>query len=105
NFNPDENIGRVMLTKVKGRVRCLELWRNFSGGSHLSVMCEDGFTRVTRIPGKMKKRMWIREKDLVIVKPWQFQNEKADIVYRYTQTQSNYLRRNGSLPEIINIFK
>ena len=53
----------------------------------------------------MKKRMWIREKDLVIVKPWQFQNEKADIVFRYTQTQGNYLRRNHALPEIINLFK
>ncbi len=104
NFNTDENIGRVMLpNKRKGEM--FGIVEKLSGGSHLSVMCEDGFTRVTRIPGKMKKRMWIREKDLVIVKPWQFQNEKADIVYRYTQTQSNYLRRNGSLPEIINIFK
>ena len=68
-------------------------------------MCEDGYTRTARIPGKMKKRMWIRENDLVIVKPWQFQTEKADIVYRYTQTQANYLSRNSALPELINIFK
>jgi translation initiation factor 1A len=53
----------------------------------------------------MKKRMWIRENDLVIVKPWPFQNEKADVVYRYTQTQANYLSRNNLLPDVINIFK
>ncbi len=76
-----------------------------SGASRLNVMCEDGFTRSSRIPGKMKKRMWIREGDLVIVKPWPFQNEKADVVYRYTQTQANYLSRNRLLPDVINIFK
>lgn len=76
-----------------------------SGASRLLVMCEDGFTRNARIPGKMKKRMWIREGDLVIVKPWDFQKEKADVEYRYTQTQASYLSRNNLLPEIIDIFK
>ena len=76
-----------------------------SGASRLMVMCEDGFTRSSRIPGKMRKRMWIRENDLVVVKPWEFQNEKGDVVYRYTQTQASYLSRNKLLPEVINIFK
>ncbi len=99
-----ENITRVILpNRKKGEI--FGIVEKLSGASHLTVMCEDGFTRVTRIPGKMKKRMWIRERDLVIVKPWQFQNEKADIVYRYTHTQANYLSRNNLLPEVINIFK
>lgn len=102
--NPDDQITKVIMpNKRKGEM--FGIVEKLSGGSHLTVMCEDGFTRASRIPGKMKKRMWIREKDLVIVKPWQFQNEKADIVYRYTQTQANYLSRNSVLPEIINIFK
>ena len=75
-----------------------------SGASRLTVMCEDGSTRNCRIPGKMRKRMWIREGDLVIVKPWDFQNEKGDIVYRYTRTQASYLSRNKMLPEIIDVF-
>ncbi len=100
----EENITRVIVpNKRKGEL--YGIVEKLSGGSHLSVMCEDGYTRTTRIPGKMKKRMWIRENDLVIVKPWQFQTEKADIVYRYTKTQANYLSRNSALPELINIFK
>ncbi len=75
------------------------------GASRMMVMCEDGVSRLTRIPGKMKRRMWIRERDLVILKPWEFQREKADVVYRYTQTQANYLSRSSKLPEVINIFK
>lgn len=75
------------------------------GASRMMVMCEDGVSRFTRIPGKMKRRMWIRERDLVIVKPWEFQREKADVVYRYTQTQASYLSRAKLLSEVIDIFK
>lgn len=71
------------------------------GGSRMVVICEDGITRVARIPGKIKKKMWIKEGDVVIVKPWDFQNEKADVIYRYTSTQILYLKRNNLLPEII----
>ena len=99
----EENITRVIVpNKRKGEL--YGIVEKLSGGSHLSVMCEDGYTRTTRIPGKMKKRMWIREGDLVIVKPWDFQNEKGDIVYRYTRTQAMYLSRNRMLPEIIDVF-
>ena len=102
-----ENYGegvRVILPN-KRRGEMFGIVEKLAGASHLNVMCEDGFTRNSRIPGKMKKRMWIREGDLVIVKPWQFQSEKADVVYRYTKTQASYLSRSNLLPEVINIFK
>jgi translation initiation factor 1A len=70
------------------------------GASRIKVMCEDGKSRMGRIPGKIKKRMWIREGDLLIVKPWEFQDDKADIIYRYTKTQSSSLKRKGLLPNI-----
>ncbi len=97
-------ITRVILpNRKKGEM--FGLVEKLSGASRLNVMCEDGFTRNSRIPGKMKKRMWIREGDLVIVKPWEFQKDRADVVYRYTQTQAGYLSRNRILPEVINTFK
>ncbi len=74
------------------------------GGSRLNVMCEDGMSRLARIPGKMKRRMWIREGDLVIVKPWDFQAEKADVVWRYTKTQAEYLSRRDVIPKQIDVF-
>lgn len=74
------------------------------GAGHIQVMCEDGKSRMARIPGKLRKRMWIREGDLVILKPWDFQDEKADIVYRYTKTQSTALSRKGVIPESVDIF-
>jgi translation initiation factor 1A len=74
------------------------------GGSRLKVNCEDGKSRMARIPGKLKRRMWIREGDLVIVRPWDFQNDKCDVVFRYTKTQASYLSRRGMIPKQINIF-
>ncbi|KXB01554.1 translation initiation factor 1A [candidate division MSBL1 archaeon SCGC-AAA259O05] len=66
------------------------------GSGHMKVRCEDGNTRICRIPGKMQKRVWIREDDVVIVDPWQVQSdEKGDIVYRYNQTQLGWLRKEG----------
>ncbi len=100
----EESVGRVILpNKRKGEL--FGIVEKMEGASRLSVMCEDGYTRNARIPGRMRKRMWIREKDLVILKPWEFQPEKADIVYRYTKTQAGYLSRNHLLPEVIDIFK
>jgi len=74
------------------------------GASRIKVMCADGKSRMGRIPGKLKKRMWIRVGDLVIVRPWKFQDEKSDIVWRYTKTQANYLSRRKMIPDTINIF-
>lgn len=67
------------------------------GANHIRVRCMDGITRIGRIKGKIKKRVWIREGDVLIVIPWSFQDEKCDIVYRYTGPQVEWLRRNGYL--------
>lgn len=74
------------------------------GASRIRVMCADGKHRMGRIPGKIKKRMWIREGDLVIVQPWEFQDEKANILYRYTKTQAMYLSRKKMIPKSIDVF-
>lgn len=73
------------------------------GASKLIVMCEDGKSRMARIPGKMKRRMWIKPGDLVIVKPWDFQDDKSDIKYRYVRTQSINLSRRGLIPELLDV--
>lgn len=66
------------------------------GSGHMKVRCKDGHTRTCRIPGRLRKRVWIREGDVVIVEPWQVQSdEKGDIVYRYTQTQLGWLKKAG----------
>lgn len=74
------------------------------GGRRVTVLCADGETRMARIPGKMRRRQWVREGDLIIVWPWDFQDSKADVKHRYTKTQALYLSRKGQLPAEVDIF-
>ncbi len=74
------------------------------GGRRIRAVCEDGLSRISRIPGKMRRRQWVREGDLIVVQPWDFQDEKANVCMRYTKTQSLYLSRKGVLPDIVDLF-
>jgi len=68
------------------------------GAGWMDVRCEDGNVRRCRIPGKLKRRMWMRVGDVVIVQPWSVQSDKrGDIVYRYTRTQVDWLLRKGKI--------
>lgn len=68
------------------------------GANKIRVMCQDGKLRMCRIPGKMRKRVWIRENDAVLIEPWEIQgNENGNVKWRYTPTESSWLRRKGIL--------
>ncbi|MBC7131380.1 translation initiation factor eIF-1A [Candidatus Bathyarchaeota archaeon] len=68
------------------------------GFDRILVKCQDGYTRTCRIRGKMKRRAWIRQGDLVLVSPWDFQFEtRGDIIWRYKRNQVPLLKRNGYL--------
>jgi translation initiation factor 1A len=66
------------------------------GYDRILVKCQDGNERLCRIRGKMKRRVWIREGDVVLVSPWDFQSDKrGDVFWRYTKAQAETLRRKG----------
>ena len=101
--NEGEITLRVSLPyKPKGEMFAVA--ETFQGGSRLQVICEDGIRRMGRIPGKLRRRMWVRENDLLIVVPWSFQDSKADVKFRYTPTQTANLKRRGKIPEILDIY-
>lgn len=71
------------------------------GASRMSVRCLDQKTRVCRIPGRLKRKLWVREGDLVIVEPWELGGDaKGDIVFKYKLSQINYLKQRGFLKEL-----
>ena len=71
------------------------------GGSRMRVKCLDGKTRVCRIPGRLTRRLWVRENDITIVEPWEYSgDEKGDIIYKYTPTQVSFLKRKGYLKHL-----
>ncbi|WP_042702289.1 MULTISPECIES: translation initiation factor eIF-1A [Thermococcus] len=70
------------------------------GSGWMDVRCSDGKVRRCRIPGKLRRRMWIKVGDVVIVQPWEVQSdERGDIVYRYTRTQVDWLIRKNKITQ------
>jgi len=68
------------------------------GYDRVLVRCQDGRERICRIRGKMKRRVWIRVGDVVLVSPWDFQSDtRGDIIWRYTKGQAELLRKKGLL--------
>ena len=74
------------------------------GGSRARVRCLDGRTRICSIPGRLKKRLWIRERDIIIVEPWEYTaDEKGNIIFKYTPTQVKWLKIKGYLKKLEEI--
>ena len=95
NQQPEE-FSRVRVPQ-KSANEILGTVESLMGANKLRVRCMDGVVRLTRIPGKMKKRIWIREGDVIILVPWSFQNDKADIIWKYSPPQVSWLERKGFL--------
>jgi translation initiation factor 1A len=68
------------------------------GADRIMVKCQDGNERLCRIRGKLKRRVWIREGDIVLGSPWDFQSEsRGDIFWRYRRNQCDWLRSHNYL--------
>ena len=62
------------------------------------IKCDDNVTRRGRIRCKLKRRVWIRDNDIVIIAPWDFnESERGDIVWRFTLPQVEWLKDNGHI--------
>ncbi|MGI0054466.1 MAG: translation initiation factor eIF-1A [Thermoplasmata archaeon] len=98
-----EDVGRLPVPR-RARGEAYGIARQLLGAARIRVMCDDGIPRMGRITGKMKKKMWIREGDLLIIRPWGFQEGKSDILFRYSRTQAQFLSRRKLLPASVDIF-
>ena len=93
-----QEISRIKLPRGNQTLGVLE---QRLGGSRNRVRCLDGKTRICRIPGRLKRRLWVRESDIVIVEPWEFSgDDKGDVVYKYTPTQVQWLKNKGHLKKM-----
>ncbi len=98
NNQVEEEVTRVKLPR--GREVFGIVQQRF-GGSRMKVLCLDGRTRICRIPGRLKRTLWVRENDIVLVEPWELSSEeKGDIVFKYRKNQVDFLRKHGHLKKL-----
>ena len=94
----EEQISRVRKPRDNQIYGIVEM---MMGGDKMKVQCDDGKERLVRIPGKLRKRMWVRPGDLILVEPWTVMTDRrGDLAWKYTRTQANWIQRKGFLKNI-----
>ncbi|MDO8623715.1 MAG: translation initiation factor eIF-1A [archaeon] len=67
------------------------------GGNKMMINCSDKVLRNCRVPGRLKRKLWLRPNDVVIVKPWEFDKTKADVIFKYSPAEIQWLNEKGFL--------
>jgi len=99
-FNKDPSAPRDSKMPAEGEV--VGVVAQLLGFDRVKVKCSDGKVRVCRIPGKMKKKIWLRLNDIVLIAPWDFQSDqKGDVVWRYDRSDFKNLKAKGMLDNLI----
>ena len=74
------------------------------GSCRLEVSCFDGMSRLCHIRGSMRKKVWIKLNDIVLVSLREFENAKADIIYKYEIPEINFLKKENEIPDNIKLY-
>ncbi|ABL77833.1 translation initiation factor aIF-1A [Thermofilum pendens] len=98
--SPNDESEALEFPLPDGQTTLLCVIQQLLGFDRARVFCSDGKVRLCRIPGKFKKRMWMKVGDVVLVAPWDFQPERGDIIYRYTSNELQKLEKKGLLKEL-----
>ena len=67
------------------------------GNGRFNLSCQDGKQRMGIISGKMRKRVWVNLNDCVLIAKWEFQDEKCNIIHKYSDNEINSLIDNNEL--------
>lgn len=105
NENDQENIRTPLPKKKKNEM--FGVADQLLGGSRVNVNCEDGKTRMARIPRARRKRRKlsrIKSGDLLIISPWEIQDDKADVLFKYKFHQARALSKQNLIPAEIDVF-
>lgn len=68
------------------------------GNGRLEAHCFDGVRRLCHIRGKMRKRVWVNSGDIVLISLREFQDNKGDVIAKYTPDEARALKSYGELP-------
>ena len=92
--NEEEKVTRVKLPKGEEVIGIIE---QRLGGNKMMVNCLDGKNRNCRVPGRLRRRLWLRPGDVVIIEPWELDKDKGDVIFKYRPNQIEWLKAKGYL--------
>jgi len=74
------------------------------GDGRMKLICWDKKTRMGIIRGKLKRRCWMNKGDIVLISFRDFQDEKCDIIQKYTDNQVKILVKAGKITSSFSKF-
>ncbi|KAH9393633.1 PREDICTED: eukaryotic translation initiation factor 1A, Y-chromosomal-like [Rhagoletis zephyria] len=95
NENEDEK--RELVFKEDGQEYAQVL--KMLGNGRLEAFCFDGVKRLCHIRGKLRKKVWINQGDIILVGLRDYQDTKADVILKYNPDEARNLKSYGELPE------
>jgi translation initiation factor 1A len=101
--NGNVSTGPVRVKLPRGR-EVIGVLAQRVGAGRMLISCMDGKTRNCRVPGRLRREMWLREGDVVIIEPWEFDNEKGDVLYKYSKAAIEKLKKDGLLKTAVSEF-
>jgi len=102
--NENDNIKRELILVEEGQSYA-QVTR-ILGNGHLEAFCFDntgGKKRLCHIRGKLRKKQWINQGDVILVGLRDYQDDKADVIMKYLADEARELKRMREIPENINI--
>jgi translation initiation factor 1A len=54
------------------------------GNGRLEAQCFDGARRLAHIRGKLRKKVWINQGDIILLSLRDYQDEKGDVIMKYS---------------------
>jgi len=69
------------------------------GNGRLEAKCFDGVSRLAHIRGKLRKKVWINQGDIILLSLREYQDDKGDVLMKYSADEARSLKAYGELPE------
>ena len=73
------------------------------GNCRLEVQCFDGKTRLANIRGSMRKKVWIKMNDVVLVSLREYEDGKCDVIHKYDAKEVNRLKSLDEIPKTVKL--
>ncbi|KAF9738334.1 Eukaryotic translation initiation factor 1A [Paraphaeosphaeria minitans] len=95
--NENDNEKRELTFKEEGQEYAQVI--KMLGNGRLEAQCFDGTRRLGHIRGKLRKKVWINQGDIILLSLRDYQDEKGDVILKYSADEARSLKAYGELPE------
>jgi translation initiation factor 1A len=95
--NENDNEKRELTFKEDGQEYAQVL--KMLGNGRLDAQCFDGTKRLAHIRGKLRKKVWINQGDIILLSLRDYQDDKGDVILKYSADEARSLKAYGELPE------